>query len=160
MKPVSQKQKTANNNNALLGGVKTDAGKQISRFNALQHGILRASISNYEKLDFETLFTSLKQDFAPRNTLEEIVIERITISYIKLLRVSKAEVEFIRESISPLDFPNTFGGHKYQAEFSAEGFEKLATVYSRYESSTENRLYKAINKLIELKRFQSGKESI
>lgn len=160
MKKISQKQIQANKKNALLGGVKTPEGKTISRFNALQHGILRSSISDYEKLDFELLFASLKEEFAPQNTLEEIMIERIAVSYIKMLRVSKAEVEFIKETTSPTEFPMEIGGHRYQAVFSSTGFEKLADVYARYETSVENRFYKAINKLIELQRFQSGKESI
>jgi len=159
MKQVSQKQIQANKNNAKLGGVKTQQGKEATRFNALQHGILRTSISEYEKFDYESLFDSLKQDFTPQNTLEEILVERIAISYVKLLRVSKAEVEFIKETMSPNN-SILFPEHTYESELSVNGFEKLANIYARYETSVENRFYKAINKLIDLRKFGNGKESI
>lgn len=159
MNQLSQKQVEANRNNALLGGVKTDEGKAISRFNALQHGILRTSISEYEKFDFESLYDSLKSDFAPKTILEEIILERIAVSYIKLLRVSKAEADFIKEIMSPKEMPDLYPSHKYESELQVNDFEKLATIYSRYESSVENRLYKAVNKLIELKRSQIGNKS-
>jgi hypothetical protein len=150
MKQVSQKQIQANKNNAKLGGVKTQQGKEVTRFNALQHGILRTSISEYEKFDYESLFDSLKQGFTPQNTLEEILVERIAISYVKFLRVSKAEVEFIKETMSPNGSVLLFPEHKYESELSVNGFEKLANIYTRYETSVENRFYKAINKLIDL----------
>ena len=68
-----------------------------------------------------------------------------------MLRVSKAEAEYIKESISPREML-TFTEHIYQANFPAENFEKLANIYSRYETSAENRFYKAIEKLLDLQR--------
>ncbi len=39
-KPISQKQLEANKANAQKGGVKTEEGKQIVKYNALKHGLL------------------------------------------------------------------------------------------------------------------------
>ncbi|MCX5637107.1 MAG: hypothetical protein NTX52_05375 [Planctomycetota bacterium] len=45
---VSEKQLEANRENALKGGVKTEEGKAIVKYNALKHGLLakEAVISN------------------------------------------------------------------------------------------------------------------
>ena len=37
---ISDKQLEANRKNAKLGGVKTEEGKEVSRLNALKHGLL------------------------------------------------------------------------------------------------------------------------
>lgn len=157
MKTASLKQIEANKRNAQFGGVKTEEGKQITRFNALKHGILRSSISEYEQIDFETLYRTLWDDFPPKNSLEEIVLERIAVSYIKMLRVSKAEADYIKESVSPRELL-IFPDHSYQAVFSAGNFEQLTKIFARYETSAENRFYKAIEKLLELQKLTVGKE--
>lgn len=158
MKKMSQKQIEANKNNSLLGGVKTEEGKMISKFNALKHGILRESVTDYENLDYSIIYNSLVEDFKPQNTIEEMLIERITISYIKLMRITKAESEAIKKSTTPsglsnLDYP--IGQQGYLPKVTEQCITSLSSVYSRYETTAENRLYKAMNKLLELK--QNGK---
>jgi hypothetical protein len=44
MENTSQKQIDANRENAKKGGVKTDEGKAVSKYNALKHGILSKQI--------------------------------------------------------------------------------------------------------------------
>ena len=44
MNEVSQKQLVANQKNAKLGGVKTEEGKAISKYNALKHGLLSKEV--------------------------------------------------------------------------------------------------------------------
>ncbi len=156
-KQTTQKQIEANRENALKGGVKTQQGKEITRFNALKHGILRQSISEYETLDFESVYKALEGDLKPESTIEAIVIERIALAYIKLLRVNKAEIELIKSALNPttvkelvsFEFHETIPG--YEPQISKESIETLSTIYSRYETSIENRLYRAIDKILELK---------
>lgn len=154
MKKMSQKQIEANKKNSLLGGVKTEEGKNISKFNAIKHGILRESITEYENLDYSVLYNSLVEDYKPSNTIEEIIIERITISYLKLMRINKAEAEAIKSSLDPTEYINSdfsIEEKGYTPKVSEQCVTSLSSVYSRYETTTENRLYKAINKLLELK---------
>lgn len=159
MKRMSQKQLEANRNNSLLGGVKTENGKQKSKFNALKHGILRESITEYEDLDYSLLYESLVEDFKPNNTVEEILIERIAMSYIKLKRIAKAEKERIQQSLDPTEIDNfDFNGiiikNGYTPKVNEKCVNSLSSVYSRYETTTENKLYKAIDKLIALKQYE------
>jgi len=41
---VSQEQLEANRQNAKLGGVKTEEGKAVSRYNAIKHGLLSKEV--------------------------------------------------------------------------------------------------------------------
>ena len=52
---LTQKQLEANKENAKLGGVKTEAGKAVSRLNAVKHGLRAVLISDYEKELFKSL---------------------------------------------------------------------------------------------------------
>ena len=149
----SGKQIQANRTNAKLGGVKTEKGKAVSKFNARKHGILSDAVTEYEQCNYQMLHKALIDDFPPKNTLEELVIERITVAYIKLLRASKAEAEHIKSAMGhkdELEFM-TLNSNDYKAEVSVNYFESLATLYSRYETAAENRFYKAVNKLLELR---------
>lgn len=156
MKKMSQKQIDANRKNSLLGGVKTEEGKQKSKFNALKHGILRDSITEYEDLDYSLLYESLVDDFRPKSTIEEILIERIAMSYMKLKRIAKAEKERLQQSIDPtktdeFEFTNIIIKSGYTPKVNEQCITSLSSVYSRYETTTENRLYKAIDKLLEIR---------
>ena len=47
---VTEKQLIANRENGKLGGVKTEAGKQVTRLNAVTHGLLtKASTQAWRK---------------------------------------------------------------------------------------------------------------
>lgn len=158
MKNITEKQLEANRENSKLGGVKTEEGKEVSRFNAVKHGILKESISEYEGFNYHNLYNSLSSDFPPQNTVEEILIERIAVAYIKLLRVAKAEAELMKTAIDPtivskvLDFDTFKERDGYKPVVTTSHMEYLSSYYARYETSIENRMYKAINKLLELKR--------
>lgn len=154
MSEISEKQLNANKENAKLGGVKTVEGKAVSRFNAVKHGILKETVSEYEKVDYKAFYASLSEDFPPKNILEEIILERIAIGYIKLVRASKAEAEFMKTVINPtigFDLPPLYTKMGYQPVMKSEQVELLASMYSRYETSAENRFYKSLEKLIELR---------
>jgi hypothetical protein len=139
------------------GGVRTDEGKAISRYNAISHGSLVESVTEYEKVDYEAIYNELRADFNPRNILEELILERIAVAYIKLFRVTKAETEFMQSCLNPsVEFTllkPLLEKQGYEPQIVTNEVEKLTSIYGRYETSVENRLYKAINKLIELKKI-------
>jgi hypothetical protein len=146
------------NNTLTKGGVKTEEGKSVSKWNALKHGILRQSVSEYEKLDYETLYTELVEEFEPSSALETMCIEIIVTNYIKLFRINKAETERMKMTLDPtIEFGiaplTTRDG--YEPVVSADTVSSLE-VYSRYQTTVENRIYKAIMMLKTLKN-QSNK---
>jgi hypothetical protein len=155
MSKTSEKQLKANRRNATLGGVKTLEGKAVSRYNATRHGILREAVTEYEKVAYKEIFNDVYDYFKPRNFVEEMLVERIVVCYVKFVRLSKAESEMMKSVIDPTV---PFGSIKmndkdgYESVVKYKLIDVLADTYTRYEAGIENRLYKAIDKLRELKR--------
>lgn len=152
---ISQKQHKANCINAKKGGVKTPHGKNKVRFNARKHGILANLIADYEENFFKNYADYLFEELNPNNCIEEILVERIVLNYLKLFRLMKAENEYIKNCLYP-DIENfslelkTVDG--YTPKINHEQFATIVDIYNRYETSTENRLYKAIYALKELQK--------
>ena len=102
---VSKKQLEANKRNAQKGGVKTQEGKAIVKYNALKHGLLakEAVITVGEGAEspeeFNALLTDLKTQLNPAGTLEEKLVEKVVVAYWRLRRAYKYEVGLIREEL-------------------------------------------------------------
>jgi hypothetical protein len=103
-KRLSEKQLAANRANALKStGPRTPEGRAISRWNALQHGVLARAVippalEQYESRDeFSFLLQTLHEDLDPRSALEEMLVERIATSYWRLARLLRAEAGLIAE---------------------------------------------------------------
>ena len=156
MSDISDKQHEANKQNALSGGVKTDEGKAISRYNAVRHGILRETVTEYEKIDHERIFNEFADFYKPENLVEEILVERLTVAYIKMARVSRAESELMKSALDPTigygDGITVYEKLGYQAVLASDKVTLLSDVYSRYETAVEKRFYRAMNTLNELKK--------
>ncbi|HHT9927641.1 TPA: hypothetical protein ACT9LG_001170 [Legionella pneumophila] len=150
-KRISDKQRKANMKNALKGGVKTPEGKVIVRFNARKHGILGSLVAEYEDDFFKMYLDELFNEFQPNTFIEQILVERIALHYLKLYRVTKAESEFIKSSLSDTrdfnDFDIFIQGKEFLPSISHIDVENLAGIYGRYETSIENKLYRAIREL-------------
>jgi len=101
----SQKQLEANRKNAKRGGVKTEEGKAIVKFNALKHGLLaRETVvtvgDGAENPDeFNSLLEDLTAQFKPEGTLEEMLVEKIAVAYWRLRRACRCEVGLIRNEL-------------------------------------------------------------
>ena len=70
------------------------------------------------------------------------------------MRVSRAENELMRTALEPtkrLDF-EIYQKVGYEAVLAPEQVAMLSDTYSRYETAVENRMYRAISKLQELKK--------
>ncbi len=156
---INNKQLIANQENAKLGGVKTEEGKAISRFNALDHGVLRQTLTVYEKDFYLEIYADLVKQYNPSTIFEKILIERITIYYLKLFRVQREEQEYMKATIDPrvvktTGFPIPDLGLRdevinegYIPQIRDENIQKLADIYNRYEITLENRMYKAFHEL-------------
>jgi hypothetical protein len=151
---ISKKQLLANQSNAQLGGVKTDEGKQKIRFNALKHGIWGKLISEYESDIYQDLLADLIDELQPKGIIQNMMVERIAVAYLRLYRLAKAEKEYIVETLHPsevkiyLDWDTKDG---YSSLVGHEVVEIMFSTFSRYETSIENRFYRAIKELRDLK---------
>lgn len=146
---ISNKQLEANQNNALKGGVKTDEGRAVIRFNARTHGILANLVAKYENDFYKNYLDQLFDEFKPETIIENILVERIALHYLKLYRLSKAESEFIESCLYPSGLSLSALSEEHAPQIKQQNIQQLADVYSRYEIATENRLYRAIRELKE-----------
>lgn len=158
---ISDKQLKANQQNALLGGVKTPEGKEVSKFNAMKHGILRQSVTDYENEFYTEIYDELIEQLKPNGILEKILVERIALYYLKLFRVQKAETEFMKAKLNPKviessnvinQMANKMIGYTvikegYSPKITDEAILRINEIYSRYEGTLENRLYRALHEL-------------
>lgn len=167
---LSDEQLQANRENALLGGVKTDEGKSVSRFNAMRHGILTKFLTEEETTHALEIQNMLIDEFQPQSTIEYILIERIAMSYIRLERVGKAEKEQWMKINNPhqvkiipaIDLTPIYGetqeiiNEGYTPKVNNEHMELLERTYLRYETSIERNLYKALHELQRIQASRNG----
>lgn len=160
----SQKQLEANKKNALLGGVKTEEGKAVSKLNALKHGLLTKEvlIEGEEEESLLELHQRLKEDLKPKGEIETLLTDRIisnTWRLRRLLEVERAVMEWRMEN--ELSHSWTFEkgeehGYKEAARemFVNDDIEKLL----RYEIAIERSTYKALHELQRLQAARAGKK--
>lgn len=165
---ATEKQIEANRENAKLGGVKTEEGMAVSRWNAMKHGILKEVVSDYEQESYEGIVEQLIERFRPDDELEYMLLDRIAICRLRLHRVARAENEYMRSVLNPrkVTTENFIPGFDFSKEIVVnEGYvplvsqgavEKLSNVYLRYETAIENRMYKAIHELERLQAARRG----
>lgn len=166
---VSDAQQIANQQNSKSGGVKTKQGKEVSKFNALKHGILRQSVTEYEHDFYIQIYTDLINQYQPANITEDILTERIALYYLKLYRIQRTETEYMKSRLDPRvvesrGFPNLNEAmmknevinEGYTQQITEEDVLKLSGVYTRYETTIENRLYKAVHELQRMQSIRKG----
>lgn len=155
---TTEKQKQANRENGALGGVKTQNGKDISRKNAIKHGVLAHCSTKYDLIDLEDVYSELAGEFGDTSPSRCFLIQQLALTILRLARCSRAETEIIREALNPkivkvrnpmiLDFS--------RVEVISEGepttipydkLEQLELIYGRYEAVLLRRALKLIDAL-------------
>ena len=102
---VSKKQLEANRKNAPKGGVKTPEGKEIVKYNALKHGLLAKEAvitvgdGTESPEEFNALLEDLKTQLEPEGTLEEMLLEKMAVSYWRLRRAYRYEAGLLRNEL-------------------------------------------------------------
>lgn len=87
----TEAQINANRQNAIKGGVKTHEGKEVSKYNALRHGILKKLFNPDELGEASVIKTNLLQELQPQSYLEELLIETMTLAYVRRQRAYVAD---------------------------------------------------------------------
>lgn len=170
---VSEKRLIANKANSRLGGVKTPEGKEVSKYNAQKHGILCQTFTEYEEELYGGIVGEIRNYFCPKNVMEDILVDRIIVCYVKLWRTQKAEAEFIESRLHPRvvrdddtfsaimsgEFGQIVESEGYIPKLSCDTVVTLADTYSRYETSIENRLYRALHEMERLRTMNKNEQS-
>ncbi len=91
---TSDAKRAANRRNAQHStGPKTQEGKAASSLNALKHGLTSKQLILFDETeeDFDAFFADLVADYAPVDSAETILVERIAVTHWRLRRVWRAE---------------------------------------------------------------------
>lgn len=98
--PTSEKQIEANRRNARLGGVKTQTGKDTSRWNAWKYGHRAANIigPNEKKEDFLNFASGYVETFRPWNPYVLKLVMRLAENDWRIDRIVSSEVKIMHDS--------------------------------------------------------------
>jgi hypothetical protein len=95
---MSERQLAANRRNALRStGPRTLKGREVSKMNALKHGILSRQVlvsgQHYQedREEFEALHQRFTEDLQPEGPLEEMLVDQIVTAHWRLRRALTAE---------------------------------------------------------------------
>ena len=161
---TTQQQIEANRQNAKLGGVKTEEGKEISKYNALKHGLLSKEVL-LEKEDEQNLVElgkRLRNELKPAGELEVLLADRIVANFWRLkraLEVEKNAMEW-RKNYKEISFglddePESQKKKKQiKAMIVNDDMEKLL----RYETTIERSIYKALHELQRIQAARAGEK--
>jgi hypothetical protein len=158
MSEISEKQLEANRENAKLGGVKTEEGKAVSRYNALKHGLLSKEVllADEDETALIEIGKRLRFELQPKSELELVLVDRITANTWRLKRVMQIEREMIEDGQN-----NSFNSKKS----IGKGFTSYDAVHNdtygkliRYETTIERGIYKALHELQRIQAVRSGEK--
>jgi len=156
---TSEAQINANQENGKLGGVKTEEGKAVSRFNAIKHGLLSKEVlldGEDEKILVE-MGKNMRLELEPKTELELVLVDRITANVWRLKRVMQMEREMMAKSQK-----NDFGGGVHKLGHTLTHYDIAHNdIYGkliRYETSIERGIYKALHELQRLQAQGQGEK--
>lgn len=141
MTDISQKQIEANRENAKLGGVKTEEGKAVSRYNAIKHGLLsdKVLVKKESKAELEALGQRVRNDLNPQSEIEFLLADRVISNFWRLRRAMTKEAKSVL---------NDYGS-----------IESDADLFFRYETLLERGIYKALHELQRIQAARAGEKS-
>jgi len=154
---ASTAQIDANRANAQLStGPTTLEGKAVSSQNAVRHGFL-AHVLPAEQDDYRALLDDLIVDLQPAGTIQRLLVEEITLAYIRLRRIHQAEMK----RMEPRDVTSEGWSHDRGKFIDIERMpgtnpydlmrDKQSQLVLRYEASVERHIQRCLTRLKEMK---------
>ena len=144
MTNTSQKQIDANRENGKKGGVKTEEGKVISKYNAMKHGLLSEMVL-MEREDAGVLLAlekKLRNELKPDTEIELLLVDRIASNIWRLRRaLSFEDGEVLCTQLMGA---------------SSLGLMHDADRFFRYETMLERSIYKALHELERIQAKRNG----
>jgi len=160
---TTDKQIEANKQNALVStGPQTPEGKEISKMNALKHGLLSNEVL-LEGEDDDMLVEfgkRLREELKPVGELEQLLTDQIITHTWRLRRVmtvEKAMMEWEREN----ELTNLFALNKASRQHERQAVRNMiinedTEKLTRYEASIARSFYRALHELIRVQATRKG----
>ncbi|MFC1934331.1 hypothetical protein ACFLXX_04240 [Chloroflexota bacterium] len=159
---TTAKQLIANRENAKKGGVKTEKGKSISRFNAVKHGIFtNVIIADMEESDvLNQLRGRVFDEFKPKGVIEETLVDRIVVCIWRLRRCAIADKAVTEQEYQEAKY-NIFADSEEEREFDSKTWVLThgpTELLLRYETTIERQLYRVMRELRDLQKMRFDSE--
>ena len=159
---TTEKQIEANKQNALMGGVKTDEGKLISRMNALKFGFFSKIVNDYDKLESKDFCEEIYEYYQPENTYESQLVEIVLSNLLVYRRICFIENEYIKSELDPTitgsfleDLGSFMTKEGYKPQIASNSIEVLEK-FQKYKTSTLNLIIKTQHELERLTAKRKG----
>lgn len=149
---TSKSQVIANKQNALQStGPRTIEGKVKASQNALKHGLLSQNliVRAENRAELEIFSQRLYTTLCPQGMMEELLVEKIINAAWRLRRITAVEQEIFNKE------NNFYGLTTLEESFRGSNGSCIHTL-SRYESTLERHLYKAIHELQRIQAMRLG----
>ncbi|HNV97471.1 MAG TPA: hypothetical protein PKL13_04190, partial [bacterium] len=140
-------------------GVKTDEGKEISKMNALKHGLLSSKVllDDEEENELTELEDNIKNQLLPIGEFELFLTDRIISNIWRLGRVLKIEsaAMMLEKNSKEIIFEDV--DIKIKRTRDMLNSDLLDRVL-RYETSIERGIYKSLHELQRIQAIRAGKQ--
>ena len=155
---ATDKQIAANRQNGRKGGVKTAAGRAVSRLNARKHGIFASALTRYDKQAVQSIHRELAAWIRPVGPIEQILVEKLAHTYVRLQRCARAEAEYHiatwqakteESAVAHLLETSRLGMHI--SPFDADCFERSVSLFARYDTTLTNQFVKLLHEIERLR---------
>jgi hypothetical protein len=166
---ASARQIEANRRNAAGPHKMTEAGKQSLRANALRHGLaakLHVVLAGEDEQFYNEILESLREEYAPQSTQEEMLVNQIAENYWRLIRARNMESGSFKLGIKIE--AEEYGFNRVEPDDLLRG-ANLATALShhheifariaRYETTAERSYYRAIRELAKLQANRARRQA-
>lgn len=137
------------------GGPKTEEGKAVSKYNAIKHGILTKDIvlKSEDENELIEYGKKIRAELKPANEMELLLVERIIANTWRLKRALRGEKEMIEHDMHT---EKDFGSALSYDFANYDSYGK----FTRYETSLERGIYKALHELQRLQATRNGEKVV
>ena len=161
---ATERQIEANRRNALAGGPKTDEGKAVSRLNARTHGIFASALTEHDQQELHGLYEELADSIRPNGRIEEMLVEKLAHTYLRLQRCARAEAEHhIHTWEMRIDDGYTMRRQAERRElgmhvsdFDVSAFERSVKLFARYDKTLTGQFIQLLHEIERLQRMRLG----
>jgi hypothetical protein len=154
---ATQSQLNANRSNAQKAGIKTDIGKEISKYNAVRHGVLQRTLISTEKDEAQEILSLLQVEYEPLGITETLLLESIVVTYIRMQRAIQAEKAYLTQGFMPMiRYKDDKTDETDSIQVSNSEYGILDKIYMRYITACERQFYRALHELQRVQAIRKG----
>ena len=163
---ASEKQVAANRRNGLKGGVKTEEGKAVSRLNARKHSIFVTALTAEDSEEVRGYEDDLITSLRPAGRIEEMLVEKIALTWLRLQRCARAEAEYHvhtwekpRYMVDSQAYNDLERRRQYEMRavpFKEEVFERMVKLIDLYDARLTNQFLKLLHEIERLQLLRKG----